>query len=53
MRRLWEAWSATMLPERARPAAYNNSPADLMADHYGAMNPLPSEHGGPAAQAQR
>jgi len=48
----WEAWSATMLPERARPAAYNN-PSNSLADHYGAKNPLPPELGGPASQAQR
>ena len=48
----WEAWSATMLPERARPAAYNN-PGNFLADHYGAKNPLSPELGGPAAQAQR
>jgi arylsulfatase A-like enzyme len=48
----WEAWSATMLPERARPAAYNN-PGNFLADHYGAKNPLSPELGGPATQAQR
>jgi Sulfatase len=37
------------LEGRARPAAYNN-PDNLLADHYGAKNPLPPEHGGPAAQ---
>jgi hypothetical protein len=45
----WEGWSATMLPERARPAAYSN-PDNLLADHYGAKNPLSPEQGGPAAQ---
>ena len=34
----WDAWNATMLPERTRPAAYTNS-AEFMADHYGATNP--------------
>jgi arylsulfatase A-like enzyme len=48
----WEAWSATMLPERARPAAYDN-PGNFLADHYGAKNPLSPELGGPATQAQR
>ncbi len=45
----WESWSATMLPERVRPAAYNN-PGNFLADHYGAKNPLTPELGGPAAQ---
>ena len=34
----WEAWSATMLPERARPAAYSQ-PGNVLADHYGVTNP--------------
>jgi arylsulfatase A-like enzyme len=38
----WEAWNATMLPERAAPAGYSN-PADAMADHYGAVpRPAPT-----------
>jgi arylsulfatase A-like enzyme len=36
----WEAWNATMLEERPRPAAYGN-PGNLMADHYGVANPQP------------
>jgi arylsulfatase A-like enzyme len=34
----WEAWNATMLPERPRPAAYAQ-PGNLLADHYGVVNP--------------
>jgi hypothetical protein len=36
----WDAWSATMLPERARPAPYNH-PGNALADHYGVTNPVP------------
>jgi len=34
----WEAWDATMLPERSRPAPYNH-PGNFLADHYGVTNP--------------
>ena len=34
----WEAWAATMLPERSRPAPYNH-PGNFLADHYGVTNP--------------
>ena len=36
----WEAWDATMLPERPRPAFYNH-PGNVLADHYGVTNPAP------------
>jgi arylsulfatase A-like enzyme len=36
----WEAWDATMLPERSRPAPYNH-PGNFLADHYGVTNPAP------------
>jgi len=34
----WEAWDATMLPERSRPANYTH-PGNFLADHYGVTNP--------------
>jgi arylsulfatase A-like enzyme len=37
----WEAWDATMLPERSRPARYAH-PGNLVADHYGVVNPAPA-----------
>jgi arylsulfatase A-like enzyme len=37
----WEAWNATMLPERSRPAPYNH-PGNFLADHYGVTNPTPA-----------
>jgi arylsulfatase A-like enzyme len=37
----WEAWNATMLPERPRPAPYSN-PGNVVADHYGVVNPPPA-----------
>jgi arylsulfatase A-like enzyme len=37
----WEAWDATMLPERSRPAPYNH-PGNGVADHYGVVNPVPA-----------
>jgi arylsulfatase A-like enzyme len=40
LKRDWEAWNDTMLPERPRPATYG-SPGSFMADHYGAA---PSGH---------
>ena len=43
----WEAWNDSMLPERPRPAAYSQ-PGNLLADHYGVVNPAP-----PASAAQR
>ncbi len=36
----WETWDATMLPERTRPASYSH-PGNLLADHYGVVNPAP------------
>jgi hypothetical protein len=43
----WEAWDATMLPERSRPANYTH-PGNFLADHYGVTNPPPMT---PAANA--
>jgi arylsulfatase A-like enzyme len=37
----WEAWNATMLPERARPANYVH-PGNLTADRYGVSNSAPA-----------
>jgi len=37
----WEAWNATMLPERSRPANYAH-PGNFLADHYGVVNPAPA-----------
>jgi arylsulfatase A-like enzyme len=37
----WEAWNATMLPERARPANYVHT-GSFTADRYGVVNPVPS-----------
>jgi hypothetical protein len=37
----WVAWNETMLPERERPAPFNN-PAVFLPDHYGVVNPKPS-----------
>ena len=34
----WEAWNATMLPERSRPANYTHT-GNFVADHYGVTNP--------------
>jgi arylsulfatase A-like enzyme len=36
----WEAWNATMLPERPRAAPYSY-PSNLLADHYGVTNAPP------------
>jgi arylsulfatase A-like enzyme len=41
LKRDWEAWNATMLEERPRPAAYGQ-PGNLLADHYGVVNPPPT-----------
>jgi len=41
LKRDWETWDASMLPERSRPAGYTN-PADAMADHYMAATPPPA-----------
>jgi len=41
LKKEWEAWDATMLPERARPAPYNH-PGNFLADHYGVTNPTPA-----------
>ena len=43
----WEAWNATMLEERPRPANYLQT-GNVAADHYGVVNPAP-----PPAAAQR
>ena len=45
----WEAWNATMLPERTRPTTYTNA-SELLADHYGVTNPPPPALGGAAPQ---
>jgi hypothetical protein len=45
LKRDWETWNATMLPERSGPAPYAN-PGNLLADHYGVSNPS----GGGAAE---
>jgi len=37
----WESWNATMLEERPRPADYAQ-PGNVMADHYGVVNPPPA-----------
>jgi len=37
----WEAWNATMLPERSRPASYTHT-GNFVADHYGVANPAPA-----------
>jgi arylsulfatase A-like enzyme len=37
----WETWNNTMLGERSRPATYTNT-GNLMADHYGVVNPVPA-----------
>ncbi len=44
----WEAWNATMLPERPRPATYTYT-GDVLPDRYGVTNPPPAEHGGGTA----
>src|SRR5215468_6403408 len=46
----WEAWNSTMLEERPRPAAYGQ-PGNLLADHYGVVNPAPAAP--PQAAVQR
>jgi len=46
----WEAWNATMLEERPRPAGYSQ-PGNLLADHYGVVNPAPAAP--PQAAVQR
>jgi hypothetical protein len=43
----WVAWDATMLPERSRPAPYNH-PGNVVADHYGVINPVPATPPGSA-----
>ena len=48
LKRDWEAWNSTMLEERPRPAAYSQ-PGNLLADHYGVVNPAPP----PESPAQR
>jgi arylsulfatase A-like enzyme len=51
LKKEWEAWNATMLPERSRPAVYLND-GRVVPDHYGAINPLPPHLGGPATGRQ-
>jgi len=41
LKRDWEAWNETMLPERPRPMRYGN-PGVGMADHYGVVDPAPA-----------
>jgi arylsulfatase A-like enzyme len=50
LKRDWEAWNATMLEERPRPAAYGQ-PGNLLADHYGVVNPPPTAR--PRAAGER
>ena len=38
LKKEWEAWDSTMLPERTQPAVFQNSGSNL-ADHYGVINP--------------
>jgi arylsulfatase A-like enzyme len=38
LKRDWDTWNDTMLPERPRPALYGN-PGNVVADHYGVINP--------------
>ena len=45
----WAAWNDTMLAERPRPAPYSN-PGNVVADHYGVVNPPPAAPPGSAAQ---
>jgi arylsulfatase A-like enzyme len=45
----WVAWNETMLPERPRPARWQN-PGNFLADHYGVVNAPPPPAPGPAAQ---
>ena len=40
LKRDWETWNGTMLEERSRPATYFH-PGNVMADHYGVVNPPP------------
>ena len=49
LRNDWHAWNATMLPERPRPALYAQ-PGNLLADHYGVVNPSPQPPTTGAAQ---
>jgi arylsulfatase A-like enzyme len=49
LRNDWHAWNATMLPERPRPALYGQ-PGNLLADHYGVVNPPPQPPTTGAAQ---
>jgi hypothetical protein len=37
----WDAWNATMLPERSRPASFTHT-GNFVADHYGVTNPVPT-----------
>jgi len=41
LKRDWEAWNETMLPERPRPMSYGNVGRGV-ADHYGVTNPAPA-----------
>jgi arylsulfatase A-like enzyme len=45
----WDAWNATMLEERPRPAPYVNA-GNVMPDHYGVVNPPTTVAPGGAAQ---
>jgi arylsulfatase A-like enzyme len=40
LKRDWEAWNETMLPERPRPMVYGNAGRGV-ADRYGVTNPIP------------
>ena len=43
----WEAWNATMLPERLQPAVYDTK-GQIFTDRYGVNNPPAPSEGGPA-----
>jgi len=45
----WEAWNATMLEERPRPALFSNA-GNLLPDRYGVVNPATAVPPGSAAQ---
>jgi arylsulfatase A-like enzyme len=47
LKRDWEAWNETMLPERPRPMFYGNAGRGV-ADRYGVTNPAPAVPSGSA-----
>jgi len=50
LKREWEGWNETMLPERSRPALYGQ-PGSALADHYGVVNPAPAPAAPPPSPA--